>query len=233
MIVAIHQPQYLPWLPYCDKAASCDVFVYLDSVQFQKNGVQNRNQIKTAAGATWLTVPVHASISRTIRETTLADEPWRRKHLRALELNYARAPHSYLKDELREVLEREWDNLADLNIATTEWLFRHLRIQCQRVRASSLAVTGAGDDLVLNICRDLGTTEYLSGVGARGYQNEGKFRDAGIHLRYQCYRNQPYSQCFPEVGFIPDLSAIDAVLNLGSGARRIMLAGRDATVHGD
>src|SRR5262249_2175495 len=54
--VAIHQPQYLPWAPLLAKAAACDVWVHLDSVPFQKNGVQNRNRIKTPQGPCWLTV---------------------------------------------------------------------------------------------------------------------------------------------------------------------------------
>src|SRR5580765_832935 len=93
MIVAIHQPQYLPWLPYCDKVDSCDLFVYLDNVQYQKNGLQNRNQIKTATGPAWLTVPVHATLSKTIAETGIADLRWKNKHERSIEMNYARAPY--------------------------------------------------------------------------------------------------------------------------------------------
>ena len=58
MIVAIHQPQYLPWLGYFDKMLKADVFCYLDTVQYKKNEWQNRNRIKTAMGWQWLTVPV-------------------------------------------------------------------------------------------------------------------------------------------------------------------------------
>jgi hypothetical protein len=58
MIVAIHQPQYLPWLGYFDKMLAADLFCYLDCVQFKKNEWQNRNRIKTAQGWQWLTVPV-------------------------------------------------------------------------------------------------------------------------------------------------------------------------------
>ena len=58
MIVSIHQPQYLPWLGYFDKIDRADVFVLLDTVQYKKNEWQNRNRIKTARGAQWLTVPV-------------------------------------------------------------------------------------------------------------------------------------------------------------------------------
>lgn len=226
MVIAIHQPHYLPWLAYCDKAAACDVFVYLDSVQFQKNGVQNRNQIKTRSGCAWLTVPVHASLGLTIRETTIASEFWRRKHIKTLELNYARAPYHTLVAEFRAILEQETGTLADLNIATTEWLFHQLGIECLRLRSSSISASGTGDDLIVSLCRELGATEYLSGTGARAYQEESKFRDAGVGLRYQQYQPQPYRQCFPKTGFIPGLSALDAVLNLGPLARQAMLAGR-------
>ena len=71
-VVAIHQPHYLPWQPYLAKVLACDVFIYLDSVQYQKNGVQNRNQIKTSQGTKWLTVPVHRTSQQTLHQTMVA-----------------------------------------------------------------------------------------------------------------------------------------------------------------
>ena len=44
MIVAIHQPNFIPWLPFFDKMAAADVFVILSECQFEKNGFQNRFQ---------------------------------------------------------------------------------------------------------------------------------------------------------------------------------------------
>jgi hypothetical protein len=227
MIVAIHQPQYLPWVPYFDKADSCDVFVYLDNVQFQKNGLQNRNQIKSATGATWLTVPVHATLSKTIAETSIADPRWQKKHVRSIEMNYARAPYfEWFHNHLKPLVEREWMLLADLNIAVTELLFTCLHINCKRIRASDLQVTGTADELVMNICESLGAKAYVSGQGAKAYHDEKKFQERGIELHYQEYRNQPYPQCHPKIGFVPDLSALDMVLNMGPGAGDIMRAGR-------
>ena len=82
MKVAIHQPHYLPWLGYLAKWAEADVFVLLDTVQYEKNGWQNRNRIKTREGPSWLTVPVHAPLGAAITAVTLdAAQPWPRRHL--------------------------------------------------------------------------------------------------------------------------------------------------------
>jgi hypothetical protein len=226
--VAVHQPQYLPWLPYCDKADSCDIFVYLDNVQFQKNGLHNRNQIKTAQGALWLTVPVQVTLGQRICDVRIAGRHWQKKHVLTIEQNYARAAaferfNSGLKPI---VLQRDWGYLADLNIAVTDWMFAQLGITCQRLRASQLNVSGSKGDLILAICKAVGATVYRSGQGAKAYLDEAKFRQHGVELRYQHYHSQPYRQCFPETGFAPDLSALDLILNMGDQARAVMLAGR-------
>ncbi|MBV8758449.1 MAG: WbqC family protein, partial [Deltaproteobacteria bacterium] len=58
MIVAAHQPAYLPWLGYLDKMAKADVFVVMDDLQYEAQNFQNRNRIKLNNGAAWLTVPL-------------------------------------------------------------------------------------------------------------------------------------------------------------------------------
>jgi hypothetical protein len=230
MIAAIHQPQYLPWVPYCDKADACDVFVYLDTVQFHKNGIQNRNQIKTSNGASWLTIPVSVSLGDPIARTRIADQKWQKRHTAGIAQSYARAPFVGLYAEgLRPILEREWSLLADVDVAVTEWMFERLGIGSRRVRASELGpLAGSATELVINVCKAVGADVYLSGQGARAYQDPAHFAANGIELRYQEYQNQPYPQCHPALGFVPDLSALDLILNAGPGARDIMLAGRRA-----
>jgi hypothetical protein len=226
-IVAIHQPQYLPWVPYCDKADACDIFVYLDNTQYQKNGLQNRNQIKTIQSATWLTVPVQVSLGQHISEVRIANTYRAQKHIRTIDQSYTQAKaFGLFRQGLKSILEQSWDYLADLDIAVTEWMFAQLGITCQRIRASELGVNGAKDDLILAICRAVGADVYLSGQGAKTYQDEAKFRENGVELHYQQYENQPYRQCFPDTPFIPDLSALDLILNMGDEARAVMLAGR-------
>ena len=92
MRVAIHQPQYLPWLGYLAKWAAADLFVFLDTVQYEKNGWQNRNRIKTADGARWLTVPVHARLGTPIADVAIdCEQSWSARHLRAIDGAYADA----------------------------------------------------------------------------------------------------------------------------------------------
>ena len=58
-VVAIHQPNYVPWPGYFHKLAACDVFVHLDAVQYPRGqSFAARNRIKTPNGVTYLTVPV-------------------------------------------------------------------------------------------------------------------------------------------------------------------------------
>ena len=60
MIVAIQQPEHLPWIGFFNKMIQCDLFVYLDNVQFKRRYFENRNRIKTNDGIKWHTVPVNS-----------------------------------------------------------------------------------------------------------------------------------------------------------------------------
>lgn len=225
--VAIHQPQYLPWLPYLAKASACDIFVYLDNVQYQQRGVQNRNQIKTATGATWLTVPVRASREHAICETPIDNtQAWRQKHLASIQQAYARAPYKAQLDcGLRQLIEQDWEFLSELNIAITEWMFEQFGVQSQRIRASQLHTVGAKDDLMIDICKRLGADIYLSGNGAKAYQDERKFEAAGVKLRYFDYVHPKYAQCHAKQGFMLGLSALDCLLNMGPTAAPLIRTG--------
>ncbi|PYN14894.1 MAG: hypothetical protein DME05_13725, partial [Candidatus Rokuibacteriota bacterium] len=116
MKIAIHQPHYLPWLGYFAKWAAADLFVFLDTVQFEKNGWQNRNRIKTRDGARWLTVPVRASLGTPIKDVTIDErQPWPGRHLRMIEHAYAKAPcWPRWRDQIRAFYGGHWTHLAPL-----------------------------------------------------------------------------------------------------------------------
>ena len=233
-VVAIHQPHYLPWLPYLDKADSCDIFVYLDNVQFQKRGFQNRNSIKNSLGPMWLTVPATARRTTRIDEVTIAGTDWKKRHVRSIREGYSAAPYlSFFENALCPILQNEWELLSDLNIATCEWMLGVLQIESRRVRASHLDVQGRKSDLIIDICKALGADVYLSGPGARVYQDPQNFARNGIQLLYHGYSAKSYPQCHKKLGFVKDLSALDLILNLGPSSRKVMLDGRFAPLKAD
>ena len=226
MKIAIHQPQYFPWPPYVHKAISADIFVYLDTVQFSKNGVQNRNQVKTAQGPLWLTIPVKHQLGQSISEIEVADRRATEKHWKTLVANYGRtAGFARWQDELSALLLAKPERLADIAIASTEWMFDKLDVQCKRMRASDVpGVEGKASELVASICKALGATEYLTGTGALAYLNTNDFSAIGCEILVQQWEPITYQQIPSDEGFIPDLSTLDLLLNCPDSAAGIIKA---------
>ena len=48
--IAIHQPNFFPWLGYFDKISRSDDFVFLNDVQFQKTGGLTLNFKESSSG---------------------------------------------------------------------------------------------------------------------------------------------------------------------------------------
>jgi hypothetical protein len=218
VILAAHQPQYLPWLGYFDKIRRADRFVLLDTVQFKKNEWQNRNRIRTAAGWAWLTVPVHYRFPMRIDEVPIDEStPWRRRQVTTLRQAYARAPHgAAVLSPLEELLAQPLRRLAELNAKSVFLIARLLGLKTPVVPASLLPPMPEGADArLIALCRHFGCTTYLAGAGGRDYMDLGTWRAAGIAVEFQEFRHPVYGQCHP--GFEPNLSAIDLLCNAGPG----------------
>lgn len=218
MKVSIHQPQYLPWLPYFSKIKESDLFILLDSVDFQKNGLQNRNQIKTPQGAHWLTVPVRQQLGQKIVDVKIDNSvDWRRKHWQTLSQCYGKAVafETYKKD-MQAWFEGEWASLSDLNAEVISTIMRWMGVRTPIIKSSQMTAGGSASELVLNLCHEVGATQYLSGLGGKNYLDEDAFRQAGIEIVYSpALLPTAYPQLSPKAGFINYLSVIDLLLNCG------------------
>jgi hypothetical protein len=227
--VAIHQPHYLPWLGYFAKWASADLFVFLDTVQYEKNGWQNRNRIKTPDGPRWLTVPVKARLGMTVSVVPIdTSQPWRARHLRSIENAYAKAPRwSKYRDALQSFYAREWERLAPLAVDSARWLADALGVSPPVRLASDLAVSdGPSPDAtarLVAICRAVGADTYLAGRDGARYLAAEQFAAAGIAVSTQRYEHPVYGQGRGE--FAPFLSALDLLLMQGDEALRILREG--------
>lgn len=216
MIVAVHQPQYLPWLGYFDKIRRADRFCYLDNVQYKKNDWQNRNRIKTARGWQWLTVPVQYRFPQKISEVTINNTVnWKNKHLQSLVTNYNRAPFFKKFAKLfEEVYSKDWVFLSELNIALIERLKAAFGLdRAPAVKSSELSLREDPTDRLIDICRKLKADAYLSGQDGVKYLDLGRFEQSGIQVIIQEFVHPVYPQLFKK--FQPRMSVVDLLFNCG------------------
>lgn len=219
--ISIHQPNYIPWLGYFYKIAHCDLFVLLDNVQFPKESPAARNFIKSKNGEkVLLSVSVKKSNGAFQNYNELAldySSKWHIKHLNQIKDAYLKAP--YFKEfypALEEIYKTPSANLAEFNIRIINWIIKQLGISTEIRIASQFdnGTWGTQNERNLNICLHVGGNKYLSGTGAKKYNQEEPFKDKGIELLYSDYSPKEYEQI--NGPFIPNLSIIDALFNIGA-----------------
>ena len=227
MIVAIHQPHYLPWLGYLHRMAQADLFILLDHVQFERRNRQNRNQIRLEGAPFWLTVPVQQRSQKERIADKLVDNsdprPWGPIHFSTLRHAYREAEHFQAYAEaLRGILEARWERLLDLNRAMLEFVRDAFAIRTPLAHSSELGVDGAKSELILNLCRAAGADTLLAGFGgSRAYLDAEAFAREGVHIRWHEFEHPTYRQCGAQP-FIPGLAAIDLLFNCGPQSRAIL-----------
>ena len=93
--MAIVKSSYIPWRGYFDLIRAVDEFILFDDMQYTRRSWRNRNQIKTAQGSTWLTIPVKVKDKylQKICETEIDDPLWAESHWISIGSNYRQATH--------------------------------------------------------------------------------------------------------------------------------------------
>lgn len=223
MIVAIHQPQFMPWLGYFDKMDSCDVFVLLDNVQYKKNEYQNRNRIKTSNGWQWLTVPASYKFPQKINEVMIDNRVnWQKKHLYSLQTNYGKSPcfEKYI-NHFKDFYDRQWDLLSEANIASVMLLRGLLDMKSDIVIASEIGgLSDEPNQRLIDICKRLGADTYLAGKDGKTYMDSNMFRHVGIDVIFQEFNHPIYKQLFNEFEY--SMSVIDLIFNCGDESMDII-----------
>lgn len=224
-VLAAHQPNYLPWAGLFYKLGRADVWVIADDVQYTNHGLINRNRIRTPADWQWLSVPVLSrgrGLQRIAEVETDPASTWRRKHWKALQCNYRRAPYFARHAPFLEALyHREWSLLIDLNLELCRYMMQQLDIDLDFRRSSQLALRPERTGRLVDMALACDCTVYLAGSGAsREYLEEEEFRRAGIECRFSDFAHPVYPQCWP--GFQPNMTALDLLFNCGPQSRRVL-----------
>ncbi len=219
--VAIHQPEYFPWLGFLDKARSVDALVLLDSVQFDRSSLQHRAKLLGANGPLWLTIPFRHNFPQRMLDVAFADPRWATKHMKSVQAAYGRAPgFGVAWPRLQAFFTTPHPRLVDALCASVDLLLDAFGVRPKEVvRSSTLEVEGDKGELVRNICRALGASTYLSGQTGAKYLEAEDFESSGIEIAVQRFTPAPYPRRQASEEETKGLSALDAWLNLGERAQ--------------
>ena len=212
------QPTFLPWLGYFGLIKKVDLFVFLDSVQFDSRSWQQRNRILINGKPHWVTVPVTCPNGKStiMKDVLINFEHYSgSKIISSIRQSYSGTTGiKDLSDSLFDLLVNPPNHLSLLNIKLIEIISEKLEIKTEFVNSSELNVKGVKADLLLEICKNLGATEYISPPGSRDYLIDYKgFQSFGINLNYFEFKHPIYWQKSDE--FFSNLSIIDSICNQG------------------
>jgi len=234
MKLAIHQPNFMPWIGFFHKVAHSDIFVLLDDVQFERGkSYTSRTEILIGGRRNWLTVPIvgrsDLNLIKDVGFDTSFD--WKKKHLRTLELNYGRSKHfQTVFPVLADAYQNASNLLIDINIPLVLMFAKKMELKTTFTRSSLMNINQEilGWQKLLAIITSVNAETYLSGSGAgsKKYVNVLDLSRIGKNTEWQEYKSLSYAQ-FNTKEFVANLSIIDAFFNLGfEGTRNLLFMNR-------
>ncbi len=191
----------------------------MDDVQYDKR-FTNRNSIISPGGPLWLTVPINKK--QKFEPNNLVeinnDMPWRELHWKRIQLSYNNSKFFNLyKDYFKELYERRWTMLFDLDLETLRQVISWLGLRVEIVRESSLGLESQSTQRLVDVCKTVGAETYVAGGGSKNYLEERKFETSKLKIEYQNYVPVTYPQHLSK-NFVPNLSIIDLLANTGKEA---------------
>jgi hypothetical protein len=225
MMLACHQPLFLPWPGLFYKSMHVDLLVLLDDVPFPMGTTWiSRNRIKNESGPFWLTVPIKKKGHRSAPINTMQifnERDWRKKHLSAIKHAYTHAP--YLEEYLpffSDLYNHPWEKLIELNVNILEYLKDALHINTPFSLSSSLDLSERGSNLLIKICQQTGIKTYCASWASRKYLDESAFKKAGLSLKYYRFVPPIYPQLWGD--FVANLSAVDMLFCCGAKSNELI-----------
>lgn len=234
MKVSMMQPSFIPWQGFFSLIRQVDCFILLDDFQFSVQSYHQRNRLFVNPGQVdWYSVPVVKAVSyqAPLNKTKIDEKsPWRKKMWRRIEQNYRKAPYyGDLSGPLEKWFQRPWDSLADQNMAFIRWVSDLLDYTPEFRTSSQHPGVEERSLRLVELLKWVGGDSYYSARGSFEYmQEDGVFPLASIPTYFQHFIPLPYGQIGSPGQFVPYLSILDALMNMGPvGTRDLIERGTD------
>lgn len=220
MKLALHQPYFFPYIGYFAILKNVDIYVHSDTMQYIRHGWINRNRILTD-NCDWkyIVVPIKKQeYTVKINEVQIDySQNWQKKILGQIGNYKKNAPFYHeIKEIISEVIEKKYDNIADLNISSVNKVLDYLDIKKDTYRLSELEIKDEKveepDEWGIIVAKTFdGVTEYWNAPGGKEFYNVEKYNKNGLKISFINTRLNEYPQKRGKE-FVPGLSIIDVMM---------------------
>ncbi len=230
MNVSMMQPSFIPWQGYFELIQKSDVFVLLDDFQFSFQSYHQRNRLFINRNKVdWYTVPVDKknSFKKPLNETRINEKiAWQNKMWKRMKQNYGGTPYfTDIAPFLENWLLAENKSIAVQNINFIRFICNNFGWNRKFVLSSDYPSSKKRSHRVLDLLRFCKAEKYFCAHGSFSYMMEDKvFPVNDIEVLFQNYEPRPYNQTLSH-DFIPYLSVLDALFNIGFEATADLIVG--------
>ena len=225
IVIVGHQPQLMPYIGILNKISKADIFIIVDHVQYVRRYFYNRTYIKLNDKKQLLTVPVlskgeYYSPINMIKINN--EEMWIRKHLKTIQIAYAKAKYfSSYYDKIEKIYLKRHEYLSEFTSELLIFFLKEFELVNDIRFSSSMGLSCKKTELLVELVNAVGGNKYISGEGAREYFDEELFNKSG----YKHLFNKFYHPVYPQLGksFIEGMGCIDLLFNRGKDGRRYIV----------
>jgi len=221
--LAGHQLNAFPNLAFFAKLKMADKFILVDHVQYERHDWQNRNRLRNKQGDFFITIPIKKSGRDTPLNQIMINNSteWKEKIWKTLEINYGKSKYfGFYQNKLKKFFVKEHNYLVDFNLEIIKFIMEELCITKKLELSSFYGFKKKSNELIIEMTKEMKCDGYISGMGAKSYVDENKFKEQKLSHLFLDYKEQVYEQMWKP--FIPGLSALDALFNLGPKARELI-----------
>lgn len=231
MSVGMMQPTFLPWQGFFELIARSDRFIFLDDFQFSVQSYHQRNRLfVNKRQVEWYSVPIVKAMSfkRPLNEARINESvPWRIKTWKRIQQNYSKA--SFFRDvapKIEQWLFTQAESLAEQNVLFIRLVCKMIGIRTEFWMSHNLPSDKDRSNRVLELLRWCEADIYYCAQGSFGYMaDDSVFPVESIKVLFQRFEPKPHRQVGSPNEFVPYLSVLDALMNVGPEETRALIQG--------